>query len=409
MVETGGTTKLFTVEKRYIEEVWFVQGGLLLKMDVQTTEVAFRKISVARIKKVRKGWGSVIYALALILIAQIAIHQFVRLSTMYEDRIDYNMFLEDARTVEFVMDEMATKIHSEKLEHYIILIGDSVAWGTNAAAENSLGHYLNALAGQDSQGPRTTVFNLSLPSMHPGDIYTMLLMLKQRGISTDKLMIGQSYAAFSARLPWPRAVFWLGDYLRQLDPEAFQAVLPHLQANNYQYKTGWKHHEAEWMQQVLDIVPIYKYREVIVSYLKRQWKGTTLLGDPRPWYEKDFLESKKTGAQYLSFFRPDPFDMSANNWGIYFMERILNFQKGKETLVFVPGANMELSKAEIEHESYQSNLAMLDHYFADQHVKYINLMGQIPANEFSDHVHLTAEGNQKLAQLLWECWKGEED
>lgn len=341
------------------------------------------------------------------LATQIAISQFVTLHTMYEDRMDYNMFLQDTRTVELVMDEMAEKINKQNLQNYIILIGDSVAWGTNVSADNSLGYYLNELALQD-QDAQATVFNLSLPSLHPGDIYTMLLMLEERGIATDKLIIGQSYAAFADRIPWPRAVFWLGDYLRELDSQAFQDVLPHLEANHYVYESGWKRTELDMMEQLLNTVPLYKYKSVLAGYAKRLWKGTTLLGDPRPWYEKGFLESKKEGAQYKSFFRPSAFDMSKNNWGIYFMERILRHQEGKQTLVFIPGANAELSKLEVQHEGYQANLAKLDQYFANQNVSYMNLGGRIPPEEFTDHVHLTAAGNQQLARMLWEQWKGGE-
>ncbi|MEK3882739.1 hypothetical protein [Paenibacillus sp. PL2-23] len=339
----------------------------------------------------------------LFLAIQMAISQYVKLDTVYHYRLNYNMFLDNQRSIEVVIDEIADAIKGNSLQDYIILIGNSVAWGTNESSDHSLGRYINELSGKQ------TVFNLSAPSMQPGDIYTLLLMLERAGIATDNLIIGLSYSAFNERSNGPRAVFWLGDYLRELDSEAFHKVRPQLVRNGYEYVTGWRYVETKYLHQALSALPLYQYRDAIVSHLEQQKEGTDLLGDPRPWFKKAYSAKQLENPQYLNFFNPTPFDMTEENWGVYFMNRILEHQQGKQTLVFMNSSNGELSKKEIAHPGYQSNLELLEGYFGQSGANYLNLQGDIPSEMFTDHVHLTKEGNQKLAQLLWQAWISEEN
>ncbi|MCR2804813.1 hypothetical protein [Paenibacillus soyae] len=342
-----------------------------------------------------------IWTAVLFIALQIGISLYVKLDTVYHFRLNYNMFLDNQQSIEVVIDEISNTIEKENLQDYIILVGNSVAWGTNEKSDHSLGKYINELSGEQ------VVFNLSAPSMQPGDIYTLLLMLDRKGIRTDNLVIGLSYSAFVERVNGPRAVFWLGDYLRELDSEAFGKARSQLVHNGYEYRTGWEYAETKYLHQALSLLPLYRYKDAIVSHYEEQKDGTDLLGDPRPWFEKKYTEKKLQDPQYLNFFNPKPFVMSEENWGVFFMNRIMEHQEGKKTLVFINSANGELSKKEIANPGYQDNLRKLESYFAETEAIYLNLQESIPSDMFTDHVHLTKEGNQKLAQLLWQAWNGE--
>jgi hypothetical protein len=366
-----------------------------------------RKIGFSRIAKSRRSLRSLVYILLFFIVAQVAAAMAVNLGTVYHYRINYNMFLDNPRTLTVVLDEMEKKIKQDKLSNYIILIGNSVSWGTNESSEHSLGRYLDDEAKQAGPSGAEAVFNLSLPSIKPGDAYTLLLMLEERGIKTDNVILGLTYSAFAEEPKGAKAVFWLGDDLRRVDPEAFAHVLPQLKTGRYKYKEGWKHTEEELLRHTLYQLPSVKYIDPIKFKWKQDRKGTDLLGDPRPWSQKGHLLDKLNDPQYLRFFNPDPFIMTMDNWGVYFMNRIAEHQEGKRTLVFVTGGNEELSKKEVNNPSYVANLSLIDQYLAGTSLEYVMLEKQIKAEWFTDHIHLTKEGNQLLARLIWDSWMRE--
>ncbi|GKU76328.1 hypothetical protein [Paenibacillus sp. L3-i20] len=374
----------------------------------QSSSTKPTKKPYSAIKKKRYGLIGLASALVFFIAAQVAVTFYVNLDTVYKHRLNYNMFLEDKSSIEVVVEEMANKIKREKLTDYAILIGNSVAWGTNESSEHSLGRYLSDLATTSETDKLQAVFNLSAPSMMAGDAYTLLLMLEEHGVKTDNVMIGLSYSAFVEPKPGPRQVFWLGDYLRKLDPKVFSDVLPHLEQNQFKYETGFKYFEEQAIENVFHRLPVVKYKEVIPEYWKQKAEGTDLLGDPRAWNEKTFSEKWLADPQYLSFFNPEPFDMSESNWGVYFMNRIAEHQEGKRLFVFVSGGNGELSKKEVTNPGYVDNLSKIENYFTSKSVPYLMMQDQIDPNLFTDHVHLTKEGNELLARFVWDRWTGKE-
>jgi hypothetical protein len=366
-----------------------------------------RRMKLSRIRRIRYGILGLAFALVLFVAAQFIVTYYVNLDTVYKHRINYNMFLEDQSMIEVVIEEMAATIEKEGLTDYAILIGNSVAWGTNESSEHSLGRYLSDQAtSAEGEDKLQAVFNLSAPSIMAGDAYTLLLMMEDRGIKTDNVMIGLSYSAFVEPNPGPRQVFWLGDYLRKQDPEAFEDVLPHLQANYFEYEKGWKYAEEKALEALIHRIPVVKYKEVIPAYWEQKKAGTDLLGDPRAWNEKQFSEKWLTDPSYLSFFDPAPFDMSENNWGVYFMNKIAELQQGKRLLVFVSGGNGELSKKEVTNPGYAANTAAIEKYLQELGSPYLIMQDRIDPNLFTDHVHLTKEGNKLLARFVWDTWTG---
>lgn len=74
-------------------------------------------------------------------------------------------------------------------------------------------------------------------------------------------------------------------------------------------------------------------------------------------------------------------------------------------LVFVAGGNSELSKKEVSTTGYQQNLLAINKYLQDNNVDFINLQDKIPSDYFTDHVHLTKDGNKLLADIVWGLWQ----
>ncbi|MEF2248285.1 MULTISPECIES: hypothetical protein [unclassified Paenibacillus] len=361
-------------------------------------------MSIRTIFKKYNGTLTGLFALIFFIGMQSVISGYVNLDTVYHYRIKYPIFLDDRTTFDVVVEEIANTIQKDKLEDYIIMAGNSVAWGTNERSDHSLGKYLNDLSQQNPQH-RQVVFNLSMPSMQAGDIYTLLLMLEKKGIKTDNLIIGLTYSAFVDRSEGPRAVFWLGDHLRQLDPPSFADVKDQLIKDYYVYKTGWSYIEDTYTHKLLNIFPLYKYKGIIESYWEQEKKDSDLLGNPKPWYEKKYTDDRLQRPEYLSFFNPEPFVMEESNWGVYFMNKIIKHQAGKNMLVFVAGGNSELSKKEVSTTGYQQNLLAINKYLQDNNVDFINLQDKIPSDYFTDHVHLTKDGNKLLADIVWGLWQ----
>ncbi len=351
-----------------------------------------------------KGKVTLLFALLFFVGAQYAVSQYVTLDTVYKHRIKYQVFQKDKRTLEAVVDQIARTIRKEKLEEYIILLGNSVTWGTNESSEHSLNRYLNELSTTDPTH-KQTVFNLSLPSMQAGDAYTLLLMLDKKNISTDHVMVGLTYSAFIDRSEGPRAVFWTGDDLRELDNSSYRKVKMQLEKGYYKHKSGWDYVEFAFVEKALNQLPLYRYRTIVESNWELEKKGTDLLGNPKAWYEKKVDPEKLKTPDYLNFFNPAPFVKDERNWGVYFMNRIIEHQQDKRLLVFMAGGNSELSEKEMSQPGYKENLEWVEQYFATSGTDFLQLHNEIDAKLFTDHVHLTKEGNQQLAQLIWQKWQ----
>ncbi|REK71387.1 hypothetical protein [Paenibacillus paeoniae] len=380
-----------------------------LKISSQTAKRAARaKAPYSKLRKARYGYYGIAFALLLFILTQFAASYMVKLDTVYKHRLNYDMFLEDAKVMGIVVDEMAREIKDKGLTNYAILIGNSVAWGTNESSDHSLGRYLSDAATADEDDKLEAVFNLSAPSIMAGDAYTLLLMLDEHGIKTDNVMIGLTYSSFVQGGSGVRKVFWLGDDLKKQDPAMFEKVLPHLEANGYKNMTGWKETEHNAIDAVSEWIPVVKYKTVIQESIKQSGKKSDLMGDPRAWDEKKFSEKWITSPQYLNFFNPEPFDMSEANWSVYFMNRIAEHQQGKRLFVFVAGSNGELSKQEVTHPGYIANMEKIDTYLSEFGAEYVILQDRIAPNLFTDHVHLTKEGNEQLARIIWDTWKGKE-
>lgn len=346
------------------------------------------------------------YVIIYLLIIQFALGTFLPLDLVYGYRFDYSLVKDNLSLIDTILEKIKQEIDKENLEDYIIILGDSVAFSGPGDSEHSLGFYMEQMLVERD----VRVFNLSMPAMQLGDVYTMLLKLDKYGISTDNLIFNLTYAGFVERNPDPPAVFWLKDDLKKLDKGSYEVVAENLALNDYSQnqKKSWLTGLQNFIEEeVYPRIALFKYKDFLRKGVAEKVKGpaSDALGDDRPWYEKEGLRSLLETPEYQKGFLPQPFDMSRANPQIFFCEKILEHQQGKNNLAFLAGTNEELMQVEVEKEGYQANLHLIDQYFATKDIKYLNLQGQIPQELFSDHVHLTGEGYAQLARIIVENFK----
>ena len=115
--------------------------------------------------------------------------------------MNYDMVKNRTTNIDAVLEQVKLIIEKEHLKDYIVILGDSVAYSSPGSSNSSLAYYLNEMA--KKEGKHFLVLNLAMPAMQTGDIYTMLLKMKQHGISNDHVIINVTYAGFVKRAPSP--------------------------------------------------------------------------------------------------------------------------------------------------------------------------------------------------------------
>lgn len=240
------------------------------------------------------------------------------------------------------------------------------------------------------------------------------MMLDRAGISTDHVMINVRYAGFVARQPEPAAVFWLRDPLKRLDPAAFKYVLPQLEENGYQEPSRWNERLHAWLENCLfPQIPLFAYKDAAVTELADWWDHRILgkpviddhLGDIRNWREHENLVQYLKEPTVVNSYDPKPFEMSAANPQIYFLEKIAAHQQGKSTLFFLTGLNEGLLGDKVANPGYQANLRAIGTWFAEHKLTYRNMQPDIGEEDFADHTHYTPEGYAKLSAILWNSFQ----
>ncbi|HWP97077.1 MAG TPA: hypothetical protein VN426_09515 [Syntrophomonadaceae bacterium] len=346
------------------------------------------------------------YMVIYMLVLQLTLPYTVPLHSAYLYRMNYNLVKDNLDDIDVILDKISQQIEKEQLQDYIIILGDSVAFSGPGSSNTSLGYYLENLAKHSNLRTPLRVFNLAMPGMQTGDVYTMLLKLDQHKISTDHVIFNLIYAGFVERDPSPSVVFWLKDDLHDLDIDSFNRVLPNLTANNYHYQQGLP---ILFNKMVQKNVALFAYRDLIYKYCSDVYYDVRFgrvpddsLGDAGPWFNKSYLSELLQEPEYQRDWSTKPFDMSSNNPQIYFLNKIIKHQDGKNTLVFLAAVNEKLLGDIVPLADYSNNVAQIDNYFRNKPVKYVNMQGKIDQALFSDWVHLTGAGYQELSKILWD-------
>lgn len=354
------------------------------------------------------------YFVVFLLLMELGLRLSPPTALLYDERFNYEIFKDHPGLMDVYLGHLAGEL--EVQGEYIIILGDSVGYSGPGPASQSIGHYLQGLADRDLPERHLQVINLALPAMQTGDIYTMLLMLEEHGISTEHVIINLIYTGFVARHYGNEAVFWLDRDLARLDLASLEVA--HFGAAE---PPGFDQRLAQWLDRhvaLLAYAPVLK--ELCWYHSQRVFSGVDdpyqVDKDLRPWHEKAWLREYLDRPEYARDLSDEAFDMRTVNSQIYFLERIIEHQvvcsdredgSGRGTMFFLASANPELMAEQVEKPGFQENLLRVDEYFAAKPVAYLNLYGQLDQGLFTDQVHLTAEGYEELARILWEQYRKE--
>ncbi|WP_309119328.1 hypothetical protein [Paenibacillus sp.] len=347
---------------------------------------------------------SFIYMIIFLVLFQIGLPLIYPSAHVIGYRVDYQTVRDNLYMYDAVLEQIRKEVRAHPEKEVVILLGDSVAYSGPVSSDESIGYYLKSMTENEEEPP--LIYNLALPSFQAGDIYTMLLKLEEYGIPREHVAINVRYAGFTRRDPGAAIVFWLKDELRRLDPRAFERSLPQLVATGYRPpETALEKIQDFFVNRVYPRIAMYRYKEFVKQDILRFVPGnpekSDTLGDPRPWYEKPKLPELLKQRQYTDAMRDEPFDMTESSLQIYFLEKIIDLQRGKQTLFFLTGVNTELMERYVTKPGYQANLKSIDAYFAGKPVQYVNLHGRIPNDLFTDHTHFTSEGYRQIADAVW--------
>ncbi|MCG9969295.1 hypothetical protein L9W92_14825 [Pelotomaculum terephthalicicum JT] len=349
-----------------------------------------------------------------LLVIQLCLPYFIPANIIYDNRLNYDFVKNRTTNIDTVLEQVKIIIEKEHLKDYVVILGDSVAYSNPGPSDKSISYYLNEMAEKEERSFR--VFNLAMPAMQTGDIYTMLLKMKQHGISNDHLIINIVYAGFVKRDPDPPAVYWLQQQLKSIDIDSYQKIESNLPASSNNEEKGFnvfKNIKTSINIFLYENISIFMYKDLLQLYFTEkinQIRGKIPVETKsvQPWYAKDFLPELLKQPEYRRDYADNMFEMDGNNPQIYFLNKIIELQKGKNTLIFLAAVNDELLYDDINKSGYQENLQRIDNYFKDKPVDYLNFYGKIDNKLFSDHIHLIPEGYYYLSKSLYKTintWK----
>src|SRR5664280_911434 len=115
------------------------------------------------------------YVLVYLLLIQLVLPYAVPFDLIFKDRMDYNLAKDNLESIDVILERISRQIQDENLHDYIIILGDSIAFSGPGNASQSIGHYMQEIADQAEPDQPVRIYNLSMPAMQSGDIFTMLL------------------------------------------------------------------------------------------------------------------------------------------------------------------------------------------------------------------------------------------
>ena len=334
-----------------------------------------------------------IFVVVFLVLTQLTFSYAIPASLVYNQRPTYDVIKNNQYDIETTIKEIKKIIDREKLKDYVIFLGDSVGYGTPCPPENSISSCMNQIAAKE--GSPLRVFNLSVPSMMFGDFFIMIKLLEEYGVSTKNLIIDFCYWDFRIKTP----VFWLKHYFQDMDPENYKTMMTNVKKPNL-----WNTAKDEIIHKATTGIAMLEYREYVIYSMKNRLN--IAFGDNvaviKPWYTKDFLPAEMKKDENSWYYTDKPFDMDeADNPQVYFLNKIIEVQKGRNTIIFMAAMNDKLLQEGTSKPGYIENMKKIDKAFGNKAVKYVNYNKKIDYNLFSDHVHLIPAGYKALAEDLW--------
>lgn len=321
---------------------------------------------------------------------------------VYNQRINYDVFKDNIYTIEASIKQIKKTISNEKLNKYYIFLGDSVGYGTPCPPDQTISSYMNSISKNNKQDLR--VFNLAIPSTMFGDYYVILLLLNKYGISTDNLIINFSYWEINAKNP----TFWFKSYLKELDKESYDKMI---EAGAIQEDSLWKNLKLEIYHFLNKNVYAFGYAGFTSN--KVQTLANRILHQSGPaiaaWSTKPELASTMRKPENRWYFSDVKYNLSETGNEIYFINKITELQKGKNTIFILNALNKELLPVEMAKPGFINNMKAINEYFTDRNLNFIDYNNKVEYSLFSDHVHLLPQGYKFVAQDLLNRINNKED
>lgn len=333
--------------------------------------------------------------LALFLVLSQLFFSFVFPSRyIYNYRLNYEVFKDNVYSIEPTVKAIKAIIEKENLKNYIIFIGDSVGYGTPCPPDKTMSAYMNNIAKKENSSLR--VFNVGVPSTMFGDFYTIIKLLNKYDISTQNLIINFSYWEINAKTP----TFWFKHYLKELDTQSYKKMVEtvHIKEDSL-----WQNMKSEIYHFANKNVAMIGYSGFITNKIKN--KANSLLKQQtvslKVWSQKPELPDTMHQPANRWYYSDGEFDLSKDRPQIYFLDKIVEIQKGKNTLFFLNATNNALLPEATAKEGFQNNLAAINKCFSDRNLNFVDYNNKVDYTYFSDQVHLLPEGYKFIAEDLW--------
>lgn len=316
-----------------------------------------------------------IYVIAIFIILNISILYFSK-TLAYDNRPIYEVASNDTDDY-FTMFNLIKKEINNSSSNYIF-IGDSVAYGIPCESTNTISFDFSTKISDN-------VYNLSMPSLYSGDIY---FLLSQIHPNSNHLIYFVNYMNFIDKETNDplEAVFWFKD---EIVNNGFDSWYTPLEKSEY----------TDFKESMLDLIPLYHYRNYLRFYLKDTFSidQTQLLS----WKEKPFLLDLIHENEYAKFFSDKTLIMDDSNPQVYFINKILNdYNFESVTVVYMP-LNESLISDYSNNEGFKINELKINNYFEALDIQYINFKNRIDTNYYSDHIHLLPDGYNFVSDILY--------
>ncbi|GIP41054.1 hypothetical protein J31TS4_43340 [Paenibacillus sp. J31TS4] len=344
------------------------------------------------------------YAVAFLFLLQAMLPYLLPLEPLYDYRVREDKFAQDSRNYHALLDRLKVEIDDNRIRDYIVILGDSVAYGSAVQPEESVGYYMEQLRVKEGGYGKPAIFNLAQPGMQAGDMYAMLLLLDRYGISTDRVVLNVRYDDFAPRRPGPAIAALLPDTLHDLDRDSYAHLEPQLASNGHHTPGNRLGQSLAYARdQIAASVSLIRYKDVLAEQAslayERYFESRAQAYSEQ---EQSVPAEADVPAEVPSTLSRETFDLTDASPQVYMLEKIMEHQKGKETLVFLAGINETAHAEELADTRVRDNLQRINGYFADKPVKYLNLQGRLTDEYYADDVLYNANGYRAIAAMLWE-------
>ncbi|WP_438447826.1 hypothetical protein [Gorillibacterium sp. sgz5001074] len=363
------------------------------------------------------------YLIVYLLLVHLLVPMAVPFREVYHNRLDYNILLNRHGSIGQALDQLSREIKRRRLEHYVIILGDSVFYGSPGGSEQSMNAFIEKDWPGYGTGEPPAIFNLSLPAVQVGDMYALTLMLKERHISTEHLILNLRYGSFVERPYWTKPLFWWMGELKRLDPVTYRSM-PYKESEELKDHTPPFHPSAlgkgirDWFRDELWFrYNLVAYKDYLTKGIGREWRRLNRKEDPSDalaipvaWYEKDYgnLTEYLASEEIRFAFNDKPFELGAKSPDVFFLEKIVRRSPNADTLVVLSGINRELMKDYVSKPGFIANSERLNAYLSGLPSRFLNVDGLLPDRLYTDHTHLMPEGYRELARLVWQAYSAKE-